>query len=50
MPRTMITPDGKKEALDRLYEFERALLSQIKNVRKNIYGTKFEGIDLQEVK
>ena len=42
MPRTRITPDGRKDALDRLYQFERAILSQMKEVRKNIYGTGFK--------
>jgi len=42
MPRRMISADRKKQALDSLYEVEKGILGQIKDVRKRIYGTGFE--------
>ena len=45
MPRTMISPDGRKEVLDRLYKLEKSFLDRILSVRKSIYGTGFKSPD-----
>jgi len=45
MPRTMITADEKKEALDRISEFEKVFLSQIRDIRKGVFGTGFKAPD-----
>ena len=45
MPRTMITADEKKEALDRINEFEKVFLSQIRDIRKGVFGTGFKAPD-----
>jgi hypothetical protein len=42
MPRRMISADRKKQALDSLYEVERGILGQMRDVRKRVYGTGFE--------
>jgi len=44
-PRNMISADGKKQYLDALYEEERAILREIRDKRKQIYGTGFKDPD-----
>jgi hypothetical protein len=41
----MITADEKKEALDRINEFEKVFLSQIRDIRKGVFGTGFKAPD-----
>ena len=44
-PRTIISADGKKQYLDALYEEERAILKEIRDKRKQLYGTGFKSPD-----
>ena len=41
-PRTLISADEKKAVLDAFYEEERAMLREIRDLRKVIFGKKFK--------